>query len=72
MHAASKLTKWRPRAAFLALLTASCATAGSTPGVGERLPEPQSVLENPELLSDDAVFCQHVQLSAELRAVANA
>ncbi|MGH7566249.1 MAG: FAD:protein FMN transferase, partial [Gemmatimonadota bacterium] len=58
--------------AFLALLAASCATAGSTPGVGERLPEPESVFDNPELLSDEAEFGRHVALSAEVRAVANA
>jgi len=73
MHRRSKLTKWRPIGAFLPLLVAAgCATAGSTPGVGERLPEPESVLDNPELLSDKAEFGRHVALSAEVRAVAAA
>jgi thiamine biosynthesis lipoprotein len=58
--------------AFLTLLAASCATQGSTPGVGTRLPEPPSVFENPELLSEEAVFGTHVALSAEVRAVADA
>ena len=71
MHPASKLAKWRPRAAFLALLALSC-VAGGTPGVGQRLPEPTSVFDNPELLSDEAEFARHVALSAELRAVADA
>lgn len=51
---------------------AGCATAGSTPGVGERLPEPESVLENPALLSAQARFGRHAALSAEVRAVADA
>jgi thiamine biosynthesis lipoprotein len=46
--------------------------AGSTPGVGQRLPEPTSVLDNPDLLSDKAEFGSHVALAAEVRAVANA
>ena len=46
--------------------------AGGTPGVGERLPEPDSVFEDPGMLSDQAVFGTHVALSAELRAVADA
>jgi thiamine biosynthesis lipoprotein len=51
---------------------AACATAGSTPGVGQRLPEPESVFDNPVLLSDEALFARHVALSAEVRAVADA
>ena len=51
---------------------AGCATAGSTPGLGERLPEPESVLANPALLSDQARFGRHTALSAEVRAVADA
>lgn len=51
---------------------AACTTTGSTPGVGERLPEPESVLENPALLSDQARLGRHVALSAEVRAVADA
>ena len=70
MHRRSKLTKWCLATAFLALVGAGCATAGSTPGVGQRLPEPASVFENPELLSDEAQFGRHVALSAEVRAVA--
>lgn len=56
--------------AFAAL--AGCATAGSTPGLGERLPEPRSVFEDPHILSDQAVFGRHVALSAEVRVVAAA
>lgn len=56
----------------IALGIAGCATAGSTPGLGERLPEPESVLENPALLSDQARFGRHTALSAEVRAVADA
>ena len=56
--------------ALAAVLTAC--TTGGTPGVGERLPEPESVFEDPKLLSDRAVFGSHVALSAELRAVADA
>jgi thiamine biosynthesis lipoprotein len=73
MHRRSKLTKWRPPLALLALVAAAgCATAGSTPGLGQRLPEPVSVLDNPDLLSDEAEFGSHVALAAEVRAVANA
>lgn len=57
---------------LIALAFAGCATAGSTPGVGERLPEPRSVFEEPDLLSDEAEFGRHVALSAEVRAVAAA
>jgi thiamine biosynthesis lipoprotein len=57
---------------LIALALAGCATAGSTPGVGERLPEPRSVFEDPDLLSDEAEFGRHVALSAEVRAVASA
>lgn len=39
---------------------------------GERLPEPESVLDNPELLSDEARSGRHVALSASVRAVADA
>jgi thiamine biosynthesis lipoprotein len=65
----------RPRSilpvfAFAAL--AGCATAGSTPGLGERLPEPRSVFEDPDILSDEAVFGRHVALSADVRVVAAA
>jgi thiamine biosynthesis lipoprotein len=56
----------------ISLGIAGCATAGSTPGLGERLPEPESVLSNPALLSDQARFGRHTALSAEVRAVANA
>ena len=56
--------------ALTAVLTAC--TTGGTPGVGERLPEPESVFENPELLSDEAVFGRHVVLSADVQAVADA
>lgn len=70
MHRRSKLTKWCLATAFLPLAGAGCATAGSTPGVGQRLPEPASVFENPELLSDEAELGRHVALSAEVRAVA--
>ena len=73
MHRPSKLTKRRPTLGLLAfLVVAGCATAGSTPGVGERLPEPESVLDNPELLSDEARSGRHVALSASVRAVADA
>jgi thiamine biosynthesis lipoprotein len=51
---------------------AACVTTGSTPGVGERLPEPESVLANPALLSEQARFGRHVALSAEVRAAADA
>ncbi|HEY7473147.1 MAG TPA: FAD:protein FMN transferase [Gemmatimonadota bacterium] len=64
--------KWRPGTAILVLLAVSCATQGSTPGVGTRLPEPPSLFENPGLLSDEAVFGRHVALSAEVRAIADA
>ena len=57
---------------LIALALAGCATAGSTPGVGERLPEPRSVFEEPDLLSDEAEYGRHVALSAEVRAVAAA
>lgn len=56
---------------LLAAVLAGC-VAGGTPGVGERLPEPDSVFEDPEMLSDDAVFGRHVALAAEVRAVADA
>ena len=55
----------------LAAVLSAC-VAGGTPGVGERLPEPDSVFEDPEMLSDDAVFGRHVALAAEVRAVADA
>jgi thiamine biosynthesis lipoprotein len=51
---------------------AGCATAGSTPGLGERLPEPESVFANPALLSEQARFGRHTALSAQVRAVADA
>ena len=54
------------------LAVLSGCVAGGTPGVGERLPEPDSVFEDPELLSDQAVFGRHVVLSADVRAVADA
>jgi thiamine biosynthesis lipoprotein len=55
----------------LAAVVPAC-TTGGTPGVGERLPEPESVFEDPELLSDEAVFGRHVVLSADVRAVVDA
>ena len=55
----------------LAVALSGC-TTGGTPGVGERLPEPESVFEDPELLSEEAVFARHVVLSADVRAVADA
>jgi thiamine biosynthesis lipoprotein len=54
------------------LVGTGCATAGSTPGVGERLPEPTSVLDDPGLLAGEAKFGRHIALSAEVRAVAAA
>jgi thiamine biosynthesis lipoprotein len=54
------------------LSVAACVTTGSTPGVGQRLPEPESVFVNPALLSDQARLGRHVALSAEVRAVADA
>jgi thiamine biosynthesis lipoprotein len=57
---------------FALAALAGCATAGSTPGLGERLPEPRSVFEDPDILSEEAVLGRHVALSAEVRAVAAA
>ena len=54
------------------IVVLSACVAGGTPGVGERLPEPDSVFTDPELLSDNAVFGRHVALAAEVRAVADA
>lgn len=68
--AVRRLRSTLPLFAFAAL--AGCATAGSTPGLGERLPEPRSVFEDPHILSDHAVFGRHVALSAEVRVVAAA
>ena len=68
--AVRRLRSTLPVFAFAAL--AGCATAGSTPGLGERLPEPRSVFEDPDILSDEAVFGRHVALSAEVRVVAAA
>src|SRR5687767_13116824 len=55
----------------LAIVLSGC-VAGGTPGVGERLPEPDSVFEDPEMLSAQAVFGRHVVLAADVRAVVDA
>lgn len=47
----------------------ACATAGSTPGVGERLPEPESVFDNPDLLEGETRYGRYLALSSEVRIV---
>jgi len=47
----------------------ACATAGSTPGVGELLPEPRSVFDDPDLLDGETRYGRHVALSSEVRIV---
>jgi len=46
-----------------------CATEGSTPGLGQRLPEPRSVFDHPDLLDGEVRSGRHVALSSEVRVV---
>ncbi len=55
----------------LAVVLSGC-VAGGTPGIGERLPEPDSVFDDPEMLSDEAVFGRHSVLAADVRVVVDA
>lgn len=51
------------------LATAGCQTAGSTPGVGQRLPEPESVFDKPDLLHGETLYGRHLALGTEVRVV---
>lgn len=55
--------------AFSIVAVGACATAGSTPGLGERLPEPKSVFDDPDLLDGETRYGRHVALSSEVRLV---